>query len=217
MSEVYSELEAANSLHPKIKTTIQINEKKNCHFDIVYVLPASVFVDPYQLQDLAPLIGKATVFGEHDLELPLEKVKEWRGSIVFLRQETTSPVMQVTLPLHLRYQQPSEHLDKQPITIQAPWAGWTCGGGSDSLWPPIEHELISSPQVDSSAIFRRLSNDPTPLILSVPIGKVQDATVVTYGTFVSVVLCTLWIVYAVYLSVRKRRRLEAKGKRRKSE
>lgn len=211
MNQVYSELEAANSLHPKIKTTIHIHEKTNCSLDLVYILPASVFVDPYQLKDLTQLIGQSTVFGEHDLELPLEKVKESRGSIVFLRQAQISPLMQVTLPLHLRYQQPSKDNHQQSITIQAPWAGWTC---DSSPWPSIDHELIPS---QPSSIFKRIPNDPKPLVLSVPVGKIQDTSLVTFGTFISVVLCTLWIIYAVYLSVQKRRRLEAKGKRRKSE
>lgn len=215
MVQVYSELEAASSLHPKIKTTLNIDNgnKQNCYLDIVYELPASVFVDPYQLQDLEPLLGKATVFGEHDLELPLEKVKESRGSIVFLRQKQPNSQFYLELPLHLRYQQPSLKKDHQLITIQAPYAGWTCGNYD---WPPLANALITSPNNVASA-FTKLINDPTPLTLSVPIGKVQDAQLVTYGTFGSVVLCTLWIARSVFISIKKRRRSEAKGKRRKSE
>ncbi|GAA5812766.1 hypothetical protein MFLAVUS_006224 [Mucor flavus] len=215
MAQVHSELQAASSLHPKIITTINIenNENSDCHLDVVYVLPASVFVDPYQLQDLEATLGKATVFGEHDLELPLEKVNEPRGSIVFLRQNQPLSSFQLELPFHLRYQQPSLERDHQVITIEAPYAGWTCG---DSKWPPISHSLITPYQSIESA-FTELTHDTAPLTLSVPIGKVQDAAIVTYGTFGTVVLCTVWIARSVFVSIKKRRRLEAKGKRRKSE
>lgn len=215
MAQVRSKLEAANSLHPKIKTTFNIDNenKKNCHLDIVYVLPASVFVDPYQLKDLEPVLGKSTVFGEHDLELPLEKIKETRGSIVFLRQKQPLSLFELELPLHLRYQQPSFEKDHQHITIEAPYAGWTCGNYN---WPPLSYELITPPNNMDSA-FTKLINDPTPLTLSVPIGKVQDSQIVTYGTFGTVVLCTIWITRSVFISIKKRRRSEAKGKRRKSE
>lgn len=218
MTQVHSELQAASSLHPKILTTIIADpdeQPSNCHLDVIYVLPASVFVDPYQLQDLESNLGTATLFGEHDLELPLEKVKEQRGSILFLRQKKQQPQLklQLELPLHLRYQQPSIEKDQQVITIDPPYAGWTCG---ENIWPPISHPLITSyPPIKSS--FIKLSHDTTPLTLSVPIGKVQDAQIVTYGTFGTVVLCTIWIARSVFVSIQKRRRLEAKGKRRKSE
>jgi len=205
MAHVQSELVQANSLHPKIATFVDlketINNTESCQLDIVYVLPPSVFVDPYQLKDLQETLGKATVFGEHDLELPLEKIKETRGSIVFLRQSHIRPKWQFELPLHLRYQQPSIHTDHQSIIIDSPYAGWTCGDNN-----PFD-----------SATFTRLSNEPATLQLTVPIGKVQDASIVTYGTFGTVVLCTCWIIYSVVLSIKKRRKTEAKGKRRKSE
>ncbi|CAO3640655.1 unnamed protein product [Mucor fragilis] len=222
MAHVQSELVQANSLHPKIATFIDLKETINntefCQLDLVYVLPPSVFVDPYQLNDLQETLGKATVFGEHDLELPLERIKETRGSIVFLRQSNIRPTWQIELPLHLRYQQPSIHTDHQPITIDSPYAGWTCGD-SHHPWPPLSHQynLVPSLPSSDSASFIKLSSEPALLQLTVPIGKVQDASIVTYSTFGAVVFCTCWIIYSVVLSIKKRRKTEAKGKRRKSE
>ncbi|KAK4512698.1 uncharacterized protein ATC70_003403 [Mucor velutinosus] len=225
MAHVQSELVQASSLHPKIVTFIDlketINNTESCQLDIVYVLPPSVFVDPYQLTDLQETLGKATVFGEHDLELPLEKIKETRGSIVFLRQSHVRPSWQIELPLHLRYQQPSIHTEHQPIIIESPYAGWTCGDSSNhpQPWPPLAHQysLLPSHLSSNSASFIKLSNEPATLQLTVPIGKVQDASIVTKGTFAAVVFCTCWIIYSVVLSIKKRRKTEAKGKRRKSE
>ncbi|KAI8638969.1 PIG-X [Parasitella parasitica] len=221
MVHVHSRLIQPNSLHPKIATLVDLKDTISneglCQLDIIYVLPPSVFVDPYQLKDLQETIGKATLFGEHDLELPLEKIKETRGSIVFLRQTRIQPKWQLELPLHLRYQQPSIHTDHQTIHIESPYAGWTCGNESQS-WPPLSDEYSLLPSIQAnSASFIKLSGEPATLNLTVPIGKVQDASVVTFGTFGAVVLCACWIIYSVGLSIKKRRRTEAKGKRRKSE
>lgn len=220
MVQVKSKLLQASSLHPKISTTIQLDNdsqqpQPDCHLDLVYVLPPSVFVDPYQLKDLEPIIGRAIVFGEHDLELPLEKIKETRGSVVFLRQQQASSREEIELPLHLRYQQPSSKQDKQLIQIQAPYAGWTCGPSSQ--WPPISNALVPR-QFDQDRIqFTPFTNDSTTLTLYVPIGKIQDVKIVSIGTFVTVILCTVWIICSIVLSLKKRKRTEAKGKRRKSE
>jgi hypothetical protein len=221
MVHVHSQLLQASSLHPKIKTTVELKNEDiaapNCHLDVVYVLPASVFVDPYQLQDLEPLLGKATVIGEHDLELPLEKIKETRGSIVFLRQQQPLPSFQLELPIHLRYQHPLLEKDSQTIVIEPPFAGWTCGSNKPPLSSeyPLLLDAIGQDPIDTA--FTKLSYDPKPLQLSVPVGKVEDAPLVTYGTFFAVVFCTLWITRSVFLSIKKRRRSEVKGKRRKSE
>ncbi|KAI8987781.1 PIG-X [Mycotypha africana] len=199
----------------------------DCHLDIVYVLPPSVFVDPYQLRDLVSTIGTATVIGEHDLELPLEKIKDERGSIVFLRQHHVKPAIHLELPLHLRYQQPSNNKESQSITIQAPYAGWTCGGDSnESSYPtPLREKyslLADLPltAATTTARFTALTNSVSstpPLELYVPVGRGKDRSLVFIGTFLIVVLCTLWIIRSVVASLRKRKRLDAKGKRRRSE
>ncbi|KAI9483162.1 MAG: PIG-X [Benjaminiella poitrasii] len=226
MDNVRSELVQANSLHPKIRTQIDLHNrnKENCHLDVVYVLPPSVFVDPYQLKDLEDEIGRATVFGEHDLELPLEKIKETRGSIVFLRQRAVEVTdrLQLELPLHLRYQQPSKELSHRPITIEAPYAGWTCAQGNHGvLWPPLDDQYSLVPSSigiqHGDVTFEKLAHESTPLILSVPVGKVKDLQLVSWGTFSIVVLCTLWIIRSIFLSIKKRKRSEVKGKRRNSE
>ncbi|KAI7908203.1 PIG-X [Cokeromyces recurvatus] len=222
MVNIHSELIQENSLHPKILTRIDLDEnKKNCQLDIVYVLPPSVFVDPYQLKDLEGHLGRATIFGEHDLELPLEKIKETRGSIVFLRQkEIPTGQLQLELPFHLRYQQPSNKVTSRLITIEAPYAGWTCAlGNQNASWPPLsdQYPLLPPPTHTQDITFIRLTHDTAPLTLFVPVGKIQDSQLVTWGTFSIVIFCTLWIIQSIFLSIKKRKRSEVKGKRRKSE
>ncbi|KAI8878954.1 hypothetical protein K501DRAFT_336431 [Backusella circina FSU 941] len=211
--EVSSTLEEASSLHPHILTTLNLQQHipdPTCHLDLVYIFPPSVFVDIYQLKDKQTSLGKATLFGEQNLELPLERVTEKRGSILFLRQ----PPSQVNLPLHLRYQRGRLNQDRQPITIPPPFAGWTCGGGA---WPPLSQNYSLVPHDVTGSQFYPLTHHPDPLQLSVPIGKLEASPFITVGTFGVVVSCTIWICVAIYRSIQRNRRSEAKGKRRKSE
>ncbi|ORE02300.1 hypothetical protein BCV72DRAFT_234901 [Rhizopus microsporus var. microsporus] len=215
---IHSHLSFASSLHPKIDTCIELDDiHDDCFLDIVYELPASVFVDPYQLRDMESRIGKAEVFGEHDLELPLEKVKEPRGSIVLLRQTNLTSPIRIQLPIHTRYQKPASHQQYRTVTIKVPYAGWTCGASS---WPPIDHELlIPYNRYHTNSRFIPISNiDPKEqLELSVPVGSIQDRQLVTLGTFCIVILCSAWIARSMLVSVKRRKRTEAKGKRRKSD
>ncbi|KAI8341595.1 PIG-X [Choanephora cucurbitarum] len=219
MAKVRSRILQASSLHPKIETTIETENNRNtsCRLDVIYVLPPSIFVDPYQLKNL-PSLGKVTVFGEHDLELPLEKIKEMRGSIVFLRQPVDAAFpLSLELPFHLRYQQPSHEKTSQPIIIQPPFAGWTCHSEHESPWPPLEDRYTLVPSLPFRATFTQLSHEDSPLTISVPVGKMKDAFLVTTGTFCAVALCTLWIARSIFISIEKRKKTDAKGKRRKSE
>ncbi|CAO3697281.1 unnamed protein product [Rhizopus stolonifer] len=211
MVKIISNLALASSLHPKIITTIEHHDSlktpDNCHLDLVYELPASVFVDPYQLKDLKL---QATVFGEHDSELPLEKVKEPRGSLVFIRPNSD---LIVELPIHTRYQKPRSLFSKQLISLKPPYAGWTCG---NAPWPTLNHALLPSSSTRYPAFVSLLSQQE-PLELFVPVGRAEDRTLVTLGTFCVVLLCTAWIARSIFVSVKKRKRTEAKGKRRKSD
>ncbi|KAI9246519.1 PIG-X [Sporodiniella umbellata] len=207
--KVESHLLLSQSLHPKMVTTWNAADLQSpgedCRLDLVYELPASVFVDPYQLQDVGL---NATVLGEHDLELPLEKVRETRGSLVLIRQ-VVSPV---TLPFHTRYQRPQSY-PYQAIRLSPPYAGWSCGRAP---WPVLKHPLIR-PTTGSYPAFAPLLATQDPWLLYVPVGRQTDRSFVTFGTFAIILACTAWVAGSLFSAVQKRKRSDAKGKRRKSD
>ena len=235
------------SFHPHIITRLesiqQVEEKDpNCWFDIIYQLPASVFVDPNQVD------SNVYVFGETDLEAPLEHVKEPRGSTIIIRkkkqhdpqdEENEQEENIIDLPIHLRYQRPSSNNEThRSIKISKPRAGWTCllpvtdkqivengpwaRNKNRVLLPPLQGEntLIPMNKMDPSKTRFQdvlVTGKEDYLILNVPIGRTQDLDMVQMGTMVAVVTCTLWIILATWKSITKRRRYDAKGKRRRSE
>ncbi|KAI9302982.1 PIG-X [Cunninghamella echinulata] len=81
---------------------------------------------------------------------------------------------------------------------------------NDWTWLPI----LSSSNMDHH------QQDPTSsssLQIQLPVGNLNDVMIVQWGTIVSIILGTLWILWSVAAAVKKHRRHEAKGKRRKSE
>ncbi|KAI8142521.1 PIG-X [Fennellomyces sp. T-0311] len=218
--QVQWSLDKADSLHPHIITAFQASNvvAPGCWFDAIYELPASVFVDPNQLP------RHVHVFGETDLEAPLEHVKEPRGSTVVIRRFPTMTYGQVDLPLHLRYQRPSSSSSYRSIRIPKPRVGWTCLNEKDTVYmsnpmPPLHDTLIPPQRMDPALFTFEETQGPRQdyLELKVPVGHTQDAEIVQLGTTVAVVFSSFWIVWAIWKSLAKRRRYDAKGKRRRSE
>ncbi|KAG0200417.1 protease B nonderepressible form [Mortierella sp. GBA30] len=151
-----SKMSPAQTFHPHSVTTIHSNPHidettDGCDLYVLQVLPPGVFVDPFQLEGLAPEIGRATIFGETDLEKPVGVVSGW-GSLVMVKVQPeedyaktsrwipanktetmnaksnkdaslTSPFSStVDIPMHMRYQPPVSAED--PAThadVAIPW------------------------------------------------------------------------------------------------
>ncbi|KAG0167671.1 protease B nonderepressible form, partial [Apophysomyces sp. BC1021] len=202
---ISSTLVAKDSLHPVIRSNLSFNTtfpRTQCALDVIYELPPSVFVDPNQLADRKSMLGQATILGETDLEVPLESVKDSRGSIVVLREPSTYPV---DLPIHLRYQKPS-NTPYRDIVIKPPVAGWTC------LSTPTLHQRIPLPPLPEKwlrttpAMFESFhSTDAADLQLKVPVGNEQEINMIEIGTTICVILCTLWVSVSVWKAVTRRR------------
>lgn len=110
-------------------STIVINNTEQSpphqHLHILYLLPSSVFVDRYELEqkhhdgDLPPF----DVWGETNLELPLQAVQKG-GSALLLTLGTIGPVKEfevVEVPLHMRYTIPEKSFGLRSINVGIYW------------------------------------------------------------------------------------------------
>ncbi|KAI7872473.1 PIG-X [Spinellus fusiger] len=186
---VVSTLNGAHSLHPHLLTSVQVSGQvppaSDCHLELIYPLPPSVFVDPHQLLDL---YSYATVYGEVDLEAPLEHVQETPGSVVHLPLPVQSTPLQSTLsidlPLHLRYQSPAQ-TQYQPLHLPQPIAGWRCGPLEAGFPPSLSDVWTLLPTNTSMVTFEPLQQPQDPLVLGVPVGDKRDTLLVEVGTLTS--------------------------------
>ncbi|KAF9924626.1 protease B nonderepressible form [Linnemannia zychae] len=178
------------TFHPHSVTAIQSNPyiqetTAGCDLHILQVLPPSYFVDPFQLEGLAPEIGESIVFGETDLEKPVGVVAGW-GSLVMVRAqpedsqktskwvsfnitntdskgqktESASYTSVVDIPMHMRYQPPvKEGNPATHVAVKAPWpvVAWVC---------PVSHK---DEQTAFNAAAKKLFHIPVlPLSLLFP-------------------------------------------------
>ncbi|KAG2173224.1 hypothetical protein INT43_004598 [Umbelopsis isabellina] len=216
----------AAGFHPHIYTNITFKHppsRLDCIFDIIYIIPREAFVDANQLTDLK-LSKHLVVLNESDLEAPAERVRG--GNLVAVRYEAEDYLMSlgkevtIDLPLHMRYQQPDSLWTHQTVAIPVPKVGWTCSiepyqkPNSIPPLPSIDFHL----ERDSRTTFDEIESSVVGnMTVSIPVGRTTDTNTVKIGTHVIVLFGALWIAWAIYSAVVKRKRTELKGKRRKSE
>ncbi|ORZ00038.1 PIG-X protein [Lobosporangium transversale] len=265
-----STMSPAQTLHPHSITTIQSNPyitdtTAGCELQVLHVLPPGIFVDPFQLEGLAPEIGEVIVFGETDLEKPVGVVSGW-GSLVMVkvqpensskasrwiagnmtdsnvenkkRSEPLRYSSTVDIPMHMRYQPPvSEGNAATHVDVLVPWplVAWVCpvslsgdeeasATAAKKLFhiPPLPLNLLFGFKDKKSSVqsaeegynFRFLLPDLIPsqypvAHVSVPVGRLDDLSVVRTATFALAGAGTLAVVWALVKAVLVRS--SAKGK-----
>lgn len=148
---VETSLDPAFGSHPVLKTilpmpTLQapINDTldhETCNLHALYTLSKDVFVDQYQLSQLAQFKSGGIedlrgVWGETDLENPSYKTKAW-GSVVLVDIPKVEKPAELTLelPLHMRYLEPQDGGGKTPVEILPPEVFWTCENTVEGILP----------------------------------------------------------------------------------
>jgi hypothetical protein len=253
-----STMTPSQSFHPHSVTTIQSNPNirettAGCDLYVLQVLPAGYFVDPFQLEGLAPEIGESTVYGETDLEKPVGVVAGW-GSLIMVKAQpedsiktskwTPSNIINidtkgikteavlytsvVDIPVHMRYQPPVEEGNPAThVTVEAPWpiVAWVCpvdaasrGDESAALnaaarklfhIPALPLSLLfpRDPKTDRETVdFRFVLPNPIPkqfpvAKMSVPVGRLDDMTLVRAATFAMAGVGTLAVALALVRTV----------------
>lgn len=113
-----------NGMHPFLITKINSQEPRDddliqCKLYYYLDLNKSVFVDKYQLpREFTSYVN----FGNTDLELPEYKISEW-GSEILMEIENHQ---QISLPLHSRYQLPSNESSTREANINDPLIFYGC-------------------------------------------------------------------------------------------
>ncbi|CAO3636406.1 unnamed protein product [Cunninghamella echinulata] len=207
-------LSLSKGLHPRINTTIYhiIHEEKEkdnnnkvefvtiplsppspytiatCALDIIYTLPPSLFRP--DLEQTHRII-----------DIPLPKVG-WLCQNINKSPSSSSPLSPPTLKEALSFYLNSHPHQNNNNNNQSNNKDWT--------WISI----LSSSNMDH---HQQDLTSSSSLQIQLPVGNLNDVMIVQWGTIVSILLGTLWILWSVMAAVKKHRRHEAKGKRRKSE
>ncbi|CAO3640088.1 unnamed protein product [Cunninghamella blakesleeana] len=213
-----------------------------CALDIIYTLPPSMFVDRYQLRNLYQDIDYFIDDGDANLEKPLEEIPH-RDSYIIIRNQATSElithlryqqpdhqfthrIIQLDLPKvgWICYSNPSPHHDQNEKELKMKLSYPTLKESFSFYLNNMNdhhhhHQFKWIPILSSSSSnLNQITNvSSSSLQIHVPVGNLNDVMIVQWGTMITLLFGTLWILWSINTAVKKHRRHEAKGKRRKSE
>ncbi|ELR13055.1 phosphatidylinositol glycan [Acanthamoeba castellanii str. Neff] len=198
--------------HREIRTDITLSargretsELRWCQVALMEMLPESVFVDKYQVDELHRFGGpQVLIFDEFDLEKPSSDHGARQG-VVIVQTTTTNPTkvgdrlearLSVVLPIHLRYQDPSLDATHRKFSIPPPLVYVRCGAGT--VPTPPSHPSSWTRAVRDSDETRGADASAAVLEVWVPVGEKQKQGLVTIVTLLAttlgsaIVLLFLW-------------------------
>mmetsp|Transcript_40 Transcript_40/g.44 ORF Transcript_40/g.44 Transcript_40/m.44 type:complete len:452 (+) Transcript_40:31-1386(+) len=174
-----------NGMHPFLTTTIHSEEPKDddliqCKLYYYLDLSKSVFVDKYQLPKEFTSYAN---FGNTDLELPEYKISEW-GSELLMEIENHQ---QISLPLHSRYQLPSNESGIRKTNINNPLIFYGCDVKDSYLLEgsPFDNRLDFGGNYErfftDNTVFYHLLSPESQLNINIPrgntlINKINNST-----------------------------------------
>ena len=120
--------------------------------------------------------------------------------------------MNISVPIHMRYQTPQFGATSVPVYIRPPEVYIQCGDGDDAQ---ASHAggfdfpyLVRRPAANGVALALAVDSDIT---IYVPTGKLEDVGIVAIGTAAATLLATAFILFEIF--GRRRRDVEDKKKR----
>ena len=126
MASLVSSLHPKDGFHTTYTTQIsitQLSALQNCSLHLYYTLPPLIFIDPYELVHHQHSYDFKH-WGTSNLELPVTAVN-LEGSALLLDvsfpDDASVDVVEVRVPLHMRYGEPAQSTRSGHQTAEIPW------------------------------------------------------------------------------------------------
>ena len=233
-----------SALRPPVNDTLN---HETCNFYALYTLSKEVFVDKYQLAQLAQfssggLQNVQGIWGETDLEDPSYKTKGW-GSIVLINVTRTNPKSTLELPIHLRYLGPQDGGGYRNTEVLPPQLFWACQNDAESTTSTpflltldfavspfnpssqsVLHSLFSSDTVfyhipghDTHDSYSQGKHSKGVVSINVPVADVSQAILVKSLTIFGILIGFTYLFVKSLRAGIKGLRWRAKGKEKAKE
>lgn len=207
-------------LHPKFSLKVAAGkpESEECTLNAYFSIPKEFFIDKYQLADqqLLESLGLKklkAIHGDTDLEAPTWTQGRWGSNALFEidpKRIDDNGLVDVELPLHLRYQQPSYFSEYSPAELPWPTVFWACPAGAEYykkfLLNPFDRGYLGyDSEFSQKTAFHHLSpvNGTTISAVQVPVLEMKHAPMIKMGTAAVVAVGFLYIVAKIVGSVMK--------------
>ncbi|KAK7205735.1 PIG-X [Myxozyma melibiosi] len=195
-------------------------ESATCGLYGYYILPSFIFVDKYQIADLADAQAGGVkrvvgIWGETDLEIPVWMVDKW-GSTMLLELippsgedlEAFTQQVDIEIPMHSRYEVPDWNTTAVVHDMPWPLIFWACDGSDENsmtMGPFDNNGLGLEKYFDPGTSFHYLTPNMTisspdahtELIteLSIPVVPLESYKYVQPWTVVVILVGCFWIIY----------------------
>ncbi|KAK9495054.1 PIG-X [Lipomyces doorenjongii] len=193
-----------------------------------YVLPNFIFVDKYQVSDLADaqaggikrVVG---IWGETDLEIPVWMVEKWGSTMLLELIPPEQPLLaggmphlDIEIPMHSRYEVPRWNTTRLKHDVPWPTLFWACNSSAepDMATSPFDsnglgHEYFFDPGTMFYYLHpnQTISNpvNKTYLVtnLNIPVVPLEAYKYVQPWTVIVILLGCMWIFYKAFLGFRR--------------
>eukprot|EP01132_Coremiostelium_polycephalum_P009363 gene9363-11501_t len=140
-----------------------------------------IYVDKYEVDEITRFGGpKVVIYYLIDLEKPSTSSTQNHVSVIKSFKTSDNLEMNITLPIHLRYQNPSNVSENRQTTIYPPNVYLKCDGKQD--WKRVD--II-------------LSSNLGPQTIDIPVGQLINQSTVSFLTLVVTVLGSLIVVFSI--------------------
>lgn len=181
--------------HRELVTTVRLNKRGLLDKALlVYSWPKDIYVDPYQLESMRhqrnwEMLLDSTV----DLEMPAHTSSGFRTYLYLHPKESTAGEINLTIPIHGRYQKPSIGNNVISIIIPPPDLLLQTVQNCTQLNNIESFSLVDAPcTADNSDSCQWIKVHqkqlPGPVTLQVPVGDASQAIPVCGGTLVLTII-----------------------------
>ncbi|KTW30212.1 hypothetical protein T552_00690 [Pneumocystis carinii B80] len=213
-SFIHSEVTSSTGFHKKIRSKITISQLLNdsCSLYILYYLPKFIYVDKYQLENLAQFnIGNLKkihfIHGETDLEAPSWQLNKW-GSLILVEALFYQNIsFFIDLPIHLRYHLPMLH-NFHSFNLSLPTSFFFCHSAKGiypSNSPFLSSWLLFHNYFSKNGSFyflnHSIQNYSTSMTIHTPILYSNHILFVQIATFLVISISFFYIFFKILIQL----------------
>lgn len=187
-----------DGLHRELITEINLPDeeidkylRQGCTFALVETFSNSIFIDRYELEEHERFGGASFfIFKEIDLEKPSYFSTQ---NIVIIESKSRN----ITIPIHFRYQMPSNTKEYIEVFIKPPRVFIQCS--KDYIKNNIIDLLNNNhEEIDLNKYIELIPSNRGPLVAEIPTGRRADENIVHLFTNLLPILGSLFIIYVIF-------------------
>lgn len=187
-----------SGLHKELISEIEISSpiESDCAIVMIEVLSESVYVDEYEVDEIERFGGpEVYLFNNIDLEKPTYFSNQNIAIITYAPARKNKLSFNISLPIHMRYQKPSEKYEKLMVTIPPPKVFIECKKGD--VKQKIIHILEGNFSNSQECVEVKPSETWSSVSTWIPTGQPRDSDLVNVATIVVSSLGALCVIYTI--------------------